>query len=100
MLHKISAADEYERIISLENLLAAWKEFKRGKTRKQDVQEFDAALEENLFEIRDALKSKDLSSRAVCFVFCFRPEAAQYPQSMRPGQGCASGSFLRPLLGF
>ena len=58
MLHKISAADEYERIISLENLLAAWKEFKRGKTRKQDVQEFDAALEENLFEIRDALKRK------------------------------------------
>ena len=58
MLHKISDESSYERIISLENLLAAWKEFKRGKTRKQDVQEFDAALEENLFEIHNALKRK------------------------------------------
>ena len=58
MLHKISDESSYERIISLENLLAAWKEFKRGKTRKPDVQEFDAALEENLFEIHDALKRK------------------------------------------
>jgi len=39
-------------------LLGAWKEFKRGKTRKQDVQDFDATLEENLFEIHDALKNK------------------------------------------
>jgi len=57
-LHKVFAADAYERIISLENLLGAWKEFKRGKTRKQDVQEFDAALEENLFEIHGTLKRK------------------------------------------
>ena len=58
LLHKISDESAYERIISLENLLGAWKEFKRGKTRKPDVQEFDAALEENLFEIHDALKTK------------------------------------------
>ena len=57
-LHKISDESPYELIISLENLLGAWKEFKRGKTRKPDVQEFDAALEENLFEIHDALKIK------------------------------------------
>src|SRR3989344_745179 len=58
LLHKISDESAYERIISLEHLLGAWKEFKRGKTRKPDVQEFDAALEENLFEIHDALKTK------------------------------------------
>ena len=58
MLHKISDESSYERIISLENLLGAWKEFKRGKTGKPDVQEFDATLEENLFEIHDALKRK------------------------------------------
>ena len=31
---------EYERIISLENLLGAWKEFIGGKRMKTDVQEF------------------------------------------------------------
>ena len=58
VLHKIFDESSYERIISLENLLGAWKEFKRGKTGKPDVQEFDATLEENLFEIHDALKRK------------------------------------------
>ena len=58
LLHKISDESSYERIISLENLLGAWKEFKRGKTGKPDVQEFDAELEENLFELHQALKQK------------------------------------------
>ena len=48
----------FERIISLENLLAAWREFKRGKSAKLDVQEFYSTLEENLFEIRASLKAK------------------------------------------
>ena len=58
VLHKIFDESSYERIISLENLLGAWKEFKRGKTGKPDVQEFDAELEENLFELHQALKQK------------------------------------------
>ena len=41
----------------MENLLAAWKEFKKGKERKADVQEFSLNLEDNIFSLRDALKS-------------------------------------------
>jgi len=47
----------FEQIISLENLLAAWREFKRGKGSKPDVQEFELNLETNLFKLHDELKA-------------------------------------------
>src|SRR3989344_122929 len=55
VLHKISDESPYELIISLENLLGAWREFKRGKTKKPDVQEFYSTLEENLFKLNGSL---------------------------------------------
>lgn len=42
-------------VISLENLLAAWREFKRGKTGRLDVAQFAFNLEDNLFALRSAL---------------------------------------------
>ena len=36
----------------------AWKEFKKGKTSKSDVQEFEFNLEDNLFQIHEELKSR------------------------------------------
>lgn len=45
----------FEKIISLENLLLAWREFKRGKISKIDVQEFYFNLENNLFDLRKQL---------------------------------------------
>lgn len=42
----------------MENLLAAWKEFKRGKTNKPDVQRFYFSLEENLFNLHRELMEK------------------------------------------
>ena len=45
-------------IISLDNLLIAWKEFRRGKRQKKDVQEFEFNLEENLFSLHESLLSK------------------------------------------
>ena len=48
----------FENIISLENLFIAWKEFKRGKTKKQDVQKFEMFLEDNLFRLHGELKQK------------------------------------------
>ncbi len=38
-------------VISLQNLLGAWREFKRGKNTKSDVQEFTFHLEDNLFAL-------------------------------------------------
>ncbi len=48
----------YNDIISLENLLLAWKEFLRGKSRKKDVQEFQLNLMDNIFELHNDLKDK------------------------------------------
>lgn len=41
----------YEDIISVENLLEAWREFIRGKRKKQDVQEFQLRLMDNILTL-------------------------------------------------
>lgn len=51
----ISIFHSYDDIISIENLLAAWKEFRRGKKRKKDVQLFEFRLLENLVELNAEL---------------------------------------------
>ena len=48
----------YEEIISLENLLLAYKEFKIGKSKKKDVIEFEFSLINNLIDLHNDLKNK------------------------------------------
>lgn len=48
----------FHTITSIPNLFLAWKEFKRGKRRKRDVQEFEFGLEDNLFLLHELLVSK------------------------------------------
>lgn len=48
----------YNDIISLENLLAAWEEFVRGKRKRWDVQEFQFRLFENIYILHLDLKNK------------------------------------------
>jgi RNA-directed DNA polymerase len=45
-------------MVSLSNLLKAWKEFKRGKGAKEDVLEFEFDLENNLFLLHQELIDK------------------------------------------
>jgi len=45
----------YEEIVSMENLLEAWQEFIKGKRSRQDVQVYERALMENLFNLHDNL---------------------------------------------
>ena len=47
----------FDKIISIENLYGAWREFKRGKTSKKDVLCFEFNLEDNLFNLAEELKS-------------------------------------------
>ncbi len=49
---------EYEKLVSVENLLAAWQKFKIGKSRKRDVMAFERRLEDNLFALYQELKRK------------------------------------------
>jgi len=48
---KIQLSHKFEDIISLENLLLAWREFLSGKRRKLDVQVFAARLMDNIFSL-------------------------------------------------
>ncbi len=48
----------YHDIISLENLLEAWREFLRGKRHKKDVQEFQVRFMDNLLDLHADLQYK------------------------------------------
>ncbi len=48
----------YQEIIAPENLLSAWKEFRRGKNRAKDVQIFERDLVDNIFALNEELKDK------------------------------------------
>jgi RNA-directed DNA polymerase len=48
----------YESIISVENLLEAWKEFVRGKRHRVDVQEFELHLMGNVLSLHRDLAAK------------------------------------------
>lgn len=45
---EIKFTDNFKDIIGLENLLEAWKEFRKGKRDKSDVQEFSIHLMDNI----------------------------------------------------
>ena len=57
-MSKIKFIHKYEDIISIENLLNAWKEFSRGKKKKADVQIFESNLIQNIFSLRQDLIMK------------------------------------------
>lgn len=42
----------FDKIISEQNLFASWKEFLKGKKKRQDVQVFSVELEENIFSLQ------------------------------------------------
>ncbi|MBU4347664.1 reverse transcriptase/maturase family protein [Patescibacteria group bacterium] len=48
----------FSRVVSTENLLEAWDDFKKGKRRKSDVQLFERHLEDNLFQLHRDLTRK------------------------------------------
>lgn len=48
----------YRDLITIENLFQAWNEFKKGKIKKRDVQQFERDLEDNLFKLHHLLITK------------------------------------------
>jgi retron-type reverse transcriptase len=55
---KIVFDHKYEDIISLDNLLGAWREFTRNKKSKKDVQEFELNLMSNIISLHLDLQTK------------------------------------------
>lgn len=56
--YRISLTHKFDDIISVENILLAWKEFIPGKRKKRDVQEFQGHLMDNILELHEDLKAK------------------------------------------
>lgn len=52
---KIQLAHSFEDIVSLDNLLEAWKEFLKGKKNKKDVQKFSFCLMNNIISLHQDL---------------------------------------------
>jgi len=48
----------YKNMISPESLFMAWSRFKKGKTKRKDVMEFEWKLEQNIFELHRELLTK------------------------------------------
>lgn len=46
------------QITRTENIFLSWREFRRGKRKKLDVQRFETHLENNLFSLREKLLNK------------------------------------------
>lgn len=55
IIMKIQLRHKFEDIISVDNLLEAWKEFIKGKRNKRDVQEFSFHLMDNIFALNAEL---------------------------------------------
>lgn len=55
---KIQLTHKFEDIISVSNLLEAWKEFVNGKRSKKDVQEFSFRLMDNIISLHEDLSSR------------------------------------------
>ena len=51
MSMNIQFSHTFEDIVSVENLLEAWREFMRGKRNKRDVQEFSLRLMDNILSL-------------------------------------------------
>lgn len=64
----------FDAIISPENLLGAWREFRKGKTKKKDVLEFEFHLERNIFELHDALKNRTYGNKPYEAFYVYDPK--------------------------
>lgn len=61
---RIKFAHIYDDIISVQNLLEAWREFRVGKTKRSDVQIFEMSLMRNIITLHQDLISKIYSHSA------------------------------------
>ncbi len=54
-MSKIQLSHTFEDIVSVENLLSAWREFECGKKSRKDVQDFSMHLMDNIFSLHHDL---------------------------------------------
>lgn len=57
LIHNDELKINFDTIISVENLLLAWRDFKSGKEKKKDVQEFSFRLMDNILALHAELEN-------------------------------------------
>lgn len=57
-MSRVVCSHTYNDIISVENLLTAWREFLRGKRKRKDVEEFSVRLMDNIYALHLELVNK------------------------------------------
>ena len=62
---RIQFSHKYEEVISVENLLEAWKEFKRGKGKKEGVQRFQLQLMEYILALHTDCATKHIGTGTI-----------------------------------
>jgi len=67
-------SDLFYHIISISNLLLAWREFRRGKNKKPDIQDFEFRLERNLFLLHRELKEKVYTNKPYLPFYVYDPK--------------------------
>ena len=56
-MRKVQLRHNFEYIVSLENLLLAWREFIKGKSQRKDVLEFQLRLMDNILSLHHDLSN-------------------------------------------
>jgi len=64
----------YDDFISIRCLFQAWREFKKGKGKKLEVQVFERYLEDNLFKLHEKLKNKTYRHGSYCSFYVNDPK--------------------------
>lgn len=67
-------SNSFYHIISTSNLLSAWKEFKRCKTKKFDIQKFDFNLEKNILDLHFSLRRKTYTNEPYVPFYVYDPK--------------------------
>ncbi len=73
-MSRIQFNHTYDSIISVENLLGAWKDFLKGKKKRKDVQEFERDLMANIISLHNDLQSKTYKHSVYEFFRIYDPK--------------------------
>ena len=92
---KTQLIHKFNYIISLENLLEAWREFIRGKKKKRDVQESSLDLMDNIFHSTAILLIIPIITAAIKPLKLMIPSPEIFIR--RP---CVTGYFITPFTEF
>ena len=67
-------SDLFYHIISTSNLLSAWREFRRGKNKKLDIQKFEFNLEKNILNLHFSLRRKTYTNEPYVPFYVYDPK--------------------------